>query len=115
MVNFIIKQDKKRIFKFAALQSAAGKKLMQQYHLPQENFDSFILIDKEKVYKSSTAGLRLYSKLQWYWKWTQIFWLVPKFARDAVYNLIAKNRYRWFGKKEKCMVPSPDVIERFIV
>jgi predicted DCC family thiol-disulfide oxidoreductase YuxK len=114
MVNFTIRQDKKKILKFAALQSEAGQKLLDQYGLLKDNFNSFILIDDGRVYKSSTAGLRLYNILPWYWKWTQIFWLVPKFARDAVYNLIAKNRYRWFGKKEKCMVPSPDLIERFI-
>jgi predicted DCC family thiol-disulfide oxidoreductase YuxK len=56
----------------------------------------------------------LYNKLPWYWKWTQAFWIVPKFIRDAVYNIIAKNRYKWFGKKETCMIPSPQVKERFL-
>ncbi|MFN2458994.1 MAG: thiol-disulfide oxidoreductase DCC family protein [Chitinophagaceae bacterium] len=113
-INFIISQDKKMVFKFAALQSEAGQKLLEQYGLSKASFDSFILIDNGRVYKSSTAGLRLYNKLPWFWKWTQIFWIVPKFARDAVYNLIAKNRYRWFGKKDECMVPTPEVRERFI-
>jgi predicted DCC family thiol-disulfide oxidoreductase YuxK len=114
MVNFIIRQDKKRVFRFAALQSEAGQKLLEQYHLPREKFDSFFLIDNGKAYKSSTAGLRLYGRLPWYWKWTQIFWIVPRFLRDAVYNLIARNRYRWFGKKESCMVPTPEVRARFL-
>jgi predicted DCC family thiol-disulfide oxidoreductase YuxK len=114
MVNFIIKHDKKKIFRFAALQSEAGQKLLTQYNLPKNNFDSFILIDKGNVYKSSTAGLRLYNKLPWYWKWTHLFWIVPKFLRDAVYNVIAKNRYRWFGKKYSCMIPSAEVRNRFL-
>jgi predicted DCC family thiol-disulfide oxidoreductase YuxK len=114
MVNFIIRQDKKKIFKFAALQSEAGQKLLEQYGLPKANFNSFLLIDNVRVYKSSTAGLFLFSKLPWYWKWTQIFWIVPKFIRDGVYTVIAKNRYRWFGKKEKCMMPGSDVKERFL-
>ncbi len=74
MVNFIIGQDKKKVFRFAALQSEAGQKLLDQYGQQKNNFDSFILIDKGKVYKSSTAGLILYNKLPWYWKWTQVFY-----------------------------------------
>ncbi len=113
-INFIIRQDKKKIFRFAALQSGAGKEFLEKYILPKDYLESFILIDKGKVYKSSAAGLKLYNKLPWYWKWTQIFWIVPKFIRDGVYNFIAKNRYKWFGKKESCMVPSPKLKERFL-
>lgn len=113
-VNFLIRQDKNKVFRFAALQSEAGQKLLNQYGLPKQDFDSFILIDGGKAYKSSTAGLRLYNKLPWYWKWTQAFWMVPKSIRDSVYNIIAKNRYKWFGRKEVCMVPSPEVRNRFL-
>ena len=73
-VNFIIQQDKKAVFQFAPLQSSKGQELVQKYGLPSSNFDSFILIENGKVYKRSTAGLRLYNKLPWYWKWTQLFW-----------------------------------------
>lgn len=114
VVNFIIRQDKEKVFCFAALQSEVGQKLLEQYNLPKEKFDSFLLIENGKVYKSSSAGLRLYSRLPWYWKWTQIFWIVPRFLRDAVYNFIARNRYRWFGKSESCMVPTADVRSRFL-
>ena len=113
-INFIINQDRKKVFRFAALQSEAGQKLLQQYNLPKEDFDSFVLIDEDSAYQSSTAGLRLYNKLSWYWKWTQVFWIVPKFIRDGVYNIIAKNRYKWFGKKESCMVPNQEIKDRFI-
>lgn len=114
-VNFIIKQDKKKVFRFAALQSDAGQKLLQQYNLPKEGFDSFVLIDKNKAYKKSTAGIRVYGKLSWYWKWSQLFWFTPRFIRDAVYDFIAKNRYKWFGKKESCMIPTSEVRSRFLV
>ncbi len=114
MVNFFIRQDRKKIVRFAALQSEAGQRLLERYGLPKENFDSFILIDRGKMYKSSTAGLRLYNQLPWYWKWTQLFWIVPKFIRDAVYDVIAKNRYKWFGKIETCMLPTPEVRSRFV-
>ena len=113
-VNFIIRQDKKNIFRFAALQSKAGQQLADKYQLPKENFNSFILIDKGKVYNRSTAGFKVYGKLPWYWKWTQIFWIVPRFITDAVYDLIARNRYKWFGKKEECMIPTPEIRNRFL-
>jgi len=113
-INFIIRQDKKKVFRFAALQSGAGKEFLEKYNLPKDYLESFILIDKGKVYKSSTAGLRMYNKLPWYWKWLQVFWIVPKFIRDGVYNVIAKNRYKWFGKKEECMIPNEDIKNRFI-
>jgi predicted DCC family thiol-disulfide oxidoreductase YuxK len=114
MVNFIIGQDKKNVFLFCALQSEAGKKLLDQYKINWKKSDSFVVIENGKAYQKSNASLRLYNKLPWYWKWTQIFWIVPKFIRDGVYNLIAKNRYRWFGKKEECMVPRSGVRERFL-
>lgn len=113
-VNFIIKQDKKGIFRFAPLQSAAGQRLLKQYNLSNNQFDSFLLIADGTVYKKSTAGLKLYNNLPWYWKWTQLFWIVPLFIRDNVYTIIAKNRYQWFGKKEECMIPTPELRSRFL-
>jgi len=115
MVNFIIRRDKKKVFRFAPLQSEAAQKILLQNHLPQINFDSFILVENDKIYQRSDAALRLYNKLPWYWKWTQIFWIFPKFIRDGVYNVIARNRYKWFGKKDQCMVPAPEVRERFLL
>lgn len=113
-INFIIKQDRKKVFRFAALQSEAGQKLLAQYSLPKKEYESFVLIDGGKVYQKSSAGLRVYGKLPWYWKWTQAFWLAPKFIRNAVYDFIARNRYKWFGKKEACMIPTQDVKSRFL-
>lgn len=113
-VNFLIRQDKKNVFRFAALQSKAGQELLEKYNLPQTKIDSFILIDKGKVYKRSVAGFKVYGKLPWYWKWTQIFWIVPRFITDAVYDFIARRRYKWFGKKEECMIPTPGIRSRFL-
>lgn len=113
-VHFLLQQDKKRVFRFAALQSEAGQKLLTQYQLPTGSFDTFLLLDKGKVYKRSTAALRVGSKLPWYWKWTQVFWIVPKFLRDGIYQIIARNRYHWFGKKEACMIPTPEMRSRFL-
>ena len=114
LVNFIIRQDKKKIFRFAALQSVTGKKLLEQYKINWEETDSLVLVDNGRAYQKSTAALRLYNQLPWYWKWTQVFRIVPKFIRDGVYKFIARNRYKWFGKKEECMVPTAEVKERFL-
>lgn len=113
-INFVIRQDKKNIFRFAPLQSVAGQQLAEKYFLPKENFETFILIDEGKVYTRSTATLKLFNLLPWYWKWLQLFWIVPRFLRDKVYDLVARNRYKWFGKKEVCMIPTPEMRSRFL-
>lgn len=113
-VNFVLKQDKKGIFKFAALQSQAGQKLLQHYGLSTKEFDSFILIDNGKVYKKSSASLQVMNKLPWYWKGTQLLRIIPAVLRDAVYDVIAKNRYKWFGNKDHCMIPTTEMKSRFL-
>jgi predicted DCC family thiol-disulfide oxidoreductase YuxK len=114
MVNFIIRQDKHKKFVFAPLQSSTGQQLLHRHHLPSSDFNSFVLIEQQKAYLRSSAALHVLNKLPWYWKWTQFFWIIPSFLRDAVYNLIARNRYKWFGKKETCMIPTPDLKARFL-
>jgi len=113
-VNFVLRQDKKGVFKFAPLQSEAGQKLLLQYNLSTENFDSFILIDNGRVYKKSSASLQVMNKLPWYWKGTQLLRIIPAVLRDTFYDFIGKNRYRWFGKKEKCMIPSHELRSRLL-
>lgn len=114
MVNFIIRQDKQKRFVFAPLQSATGQQLLLKHHLPLNELNSFVLIDQQKAWLRSSASLQVFKNLPWYWKWTQIFWIIPPFLRNAVYNLIARNRYKWFGKKESCMIPTPDLKARFL-
>ena len=112
-VQFILKRDKKQKFLFASLQSAYGQKLLQDFNLPVDNFNSFILYQDGKIYSSSTGALKMFSQLKG-WKWVKVFRIVPKFIRDAVHNVIANNRYKWFGKKEECMVPTPELKQRFL-
>jgi predicted DCC family thiol-disulfide oxidoreductase YuxK len=114
-INFIIKQDKKKVFRFAALQSEAGQQLLQKHGLSTNKFESFILIDEGKVYQKSDAGIKVYGKLSWYWKWTQLAWIAPRAIRDAVYDFIARNRYKWFGKKAACMIPGAEIRSRFLL
>ena len=98
---------------FASLQSNYGQKLLQQFNLPTNTFNSLILYQDDKVFTRSTAALKMFQQLK-SWRWVKILWIFPKFIRDAVYNLIAKNRYKWFGKKEECWVPTPELKARFL-
>lgn len=113
-VQFVIRRDKKGSFRFASLQGRSGQQYLQQYHLPVDAFNSFVLIENNKVYTRSTAALRVARQLGGGWKLLYGFIVIPRFIRDAVYNLVAKNRYRWFGKKEACMIPSPELKARFL-
>jgi len=112
-VQFILKRDKEKRFLFASLQSSYGQDLLRQFDLPTNTFNSFILYQDGKVLTRSTAALEMFQQLKG-WKWVKIFRIVPKFIRDAVYNLIAKNRYKWFGQKNECWLPTPDLKGRFL-
>lgn len=112
-VQFVIKKDKANKFRFASLQSNAGQEILQHYNLSQSDFNSFILFEDGTLYTRSTAALRVLSQLKG-WKWSRVLNWVPRFLRDGVYNVVARNRYKWFGKQESCMLPSPDLVSRFL-
>ena len=112
-VQFILKRDKEKKFLFASLQSSYGQNLLKKYDLPTDTFNSFILFEDGKILTRSTAALKMFSQLKG-WKWVRLLGIVPKFIRDAVYNVIAKNRYKWFGKKNECWVPTPELKARFL-
>lgn len=113
MVNFAIRHDKKTILKFAPLQSDAGKLLKEKYKISTE-IDSAILIEDDTVYTYSDAALHIAKHLKWPAKILYGFIVIPKFIRQPIYKWIARNRYKWFGKKEECMIPTPDVKARFL-
>lgn len=98
---------------FASLQSSFGQQVLEKFHLPADNFNSFILYEDEKIYKKSEGALKVFSQLLG-WRWVKVFFIVPKFIRDGVYDLIARNRYKWFGKRNECMIPTPDLKARFL-
>ncbi|MBP6431922.1 MAG: thiol-disulfide oxidoreductase DCC family protein [Ferruginibacter sp.] len=114
-VNFVIKRDKKGVIKFAPLQSNAGLQLLQQYNLPTNDMKSFVFIDGGVAYTQSTAAIKVCKYLNGAWSLCKIFIIVPKFIRDGLYNWVAKNRYKWFGQKETCMIPTPEVKARFLM
>jgi len=113
-VQFVLKHDRKKQFVFASLQSEAGQKLLDQYHLPAANYTSFVLLLDGKAYTRSTAALKVARNLNGLYKLGYVFMLVPKFIRDGVYNWISNNRYKWFGKRDACMIPTPQLKERFL-
>ncbi|MCT2536897.1 thiol-disulfide oxidoreductase DCC family protein [Aquibacillus koreensis] len=112
-VQFIIKRDRTATFKFASLQSDIGEKLREKYQIPK-HLDSIILIDESNWYSKSTAALKICKNLNGLWKVLYPLLIVPKPLRDIFYNVIARNRYKWFGKKESCELPSPDIRKRFL-
>jgi predicted DCC family thiol-disulfide oxidoreductase YuxK len=107
-------RDKNNYFKFGALQSEAGQKLLEEHHLATDSFDTLILVEGERIYNRSTAALRIAKKLSGLWPIFYGFIVVPKFIRDPIYNLIAKNRYKMFGKKETCRIPTSEERAKFI-
>ena len=113
-VQFIIKHDKEKVYRFAAFQSKAGQKLLQQYNLPLKQYSSFLLIENNKAYSQSTAALKVAKNLSGPVKLAVVFNIVQSGIRNIVYNFVARNRYQWFGKKRSCMVPTQDLKARFL-
>ena len=113
-VRFILKRDKKNQFLFGSLQGKTGQAYLKKFNLPYNAFNSFLLVENERLYTSSAAALRMLKHLGGGWSWLYAFIIVPAFIRDAAYSLVAKNRYKWFGKKEECWVPLPAFREKFL-
>ena len=113
-INTIIKLDKKGVFKFAAIQSEVGQRLLKVYGYSDKNLSTVVLICDGRLYTKSDAALQTFKHLGGWWRYLRILTIVPRFIRNAVYDFIARNRYKWFGKKEECMIPTPDVRARFL-
>jgi predicted DCC family thiol-disulfide oxidoreductase YuxK len=114
VVQFIVRRDPKAKFKFASLQSEVGRSLLRQFNIDPDLLHSFVVIDNEVAFQRSDAVLCIANHLGGWWKILKPFNILPKFFRDAIYNMIAKNRYKFFGKKDSCMVPTPELKERFV-
>ena len=113
-VNFIIDHDPKGHFKFAALQSDFGQEKLKELGYNQQEFDSLVLLSGDKVYKKSSAALRIAKKLSGLYPLLYVFIIIPPFIRHGVYDIIAKNRYRWWGKRDSCRMPTPELRARFV-
>ncbi|MBX2840159.1 MAG: thiol-disulfide oxidoreductase DCC family protein [Flammeovirgaceae bacterium] len=113
-VNFIIDRDSKAKFKFTSLQSEEGQEILKKFKLPTEDFNTIIYLENGKVYNRSSAALKIAKGLDALWPILYIFYILPTFIRDFFYNIIANNRYKWFGKEDTCRIPTPELKSRFI-
>lgn len=113
-VNFIIKHDSQNYFLFASLQSDAAKEILLQFNLKKLDLKSILLIENNQIFDQSTAALRIAKKLNFAYNLLYVFIIVPKPLRNFIYGIIAKNRYKWFGKKESCMIPTKELKDKFI-
>ena len=111
----VIKNDRKNTFIFTALQSETGQKIINHLKIDISKTDSIILYESDVLYDiKSTAALKIMNDFGGFWKATQLFLIFPEKFRNLIYDYIAKNRYKWFGKKENCMIPSPELKVKFL-
>ena len=114
-VIFILQREKEPVFRFASIQSEAGKALLEWCGLPKDFSQAIVLIDNEKVYLGSTAALKIGQQLGFPWSFlASMGFVVPGFLRDGMYAQIAKHRYQWFGKRDVCMLPTKELQGRFL-
>ncbi len=113
-VQFVINHDSEEKFKFASLQSDFAKAELPKYNINPAIISTVILLEDGKLYTKSTAALKIARKLGKAWRLFYILIIIPPFIRDVGYNFIAKNRYKWFGQRESCIIPTPELKKRFI-
>jgi predicted DCC family thiol-disulfide oxidoreductase YuxK len=113
-VQWVLLRDRKAVFHFAALQSETGQAKLKQFEMSSESFDTVVLVDGDRLYTRSDAALEVLRRLGGVYRFAVILKIIPRFIRNAVYRWIARNRYRWFGKQEQCMLPQPEWKARFI-
>lgn len=113
-VQFILKIDKKKIFRFASLQGKAGQAMLAAQGMPGDHFKSFVVQEGDRIYTRSTGALRVLKHIGLPWSIFYVFIIVPRFIRDGVYEFISRNRYKWFGEKNECWLPTPELQKRFL-
>ena len=111
-VRYLIQHDKNKTLKFASLQGKHAKKMIQLNGV--NSLESMVFFDGKELYKKSTAILKLFTVLGGWHKLLLVGYILPQFIRDSLYSFVAKNRYRWFGKQDYCMIPTIDLKDRFL-
>lgn len=112
--QFIIRHDSRHVFKLATAQSMAGRTLLLDLGLDPEKLETFVLLKEGRAYLRSDAALAIAKDLDWPWCALKMLRIIPRLLRDPFYNMVARNRYRWFGRKDRCMIPTDDIRSRFI-
>ncbi|WP_026950957.1 thiol-disulfide oxidoreductase DCC family protein [Algoriphagus mannitolivorans] len=113
-IDFILKRDKSNRFLVGALQEEPGKAILARYQAKPDYLDSLVVVENEKIFFRSTAALKIAKNLSGLWPLFYGFIFIPAFLRDPVYDWIGKNRYRWFGKKNTCRIPTPEEKAKFL-
>jgi len=113
-INFIIDHDPEKHFKFAPLQSDIGQEILRNFSKNTEDFDSVFLLKNNTLYQKSEAALEITKHLSGFWKYLSIFKILPAFFLNFFYDIVAKNRYRIFGKSDSCRMPTTELKERFL-
>lgn len=113
-VQWVLKRDRKGQFRFAALQSDTGQRLLERFGQSRESFDTVLLLDGDQLFTRSDAAIEITRRLGRPWSWLALLRRMPKHWRDAMYDWIARRRYRWFGRRETCMLPRPEWKDRFV-
>jgi predicted DCC family thiol-disulfide oxidoreductase YuxK len=112
-VRFVVERDPEGTFRFAPLQSDTAERVLAERDTP-EDLDSIVLVESDAVLVKSNAVFRILAGLRPPWPLLRVFRFLPRFIRDSVYDAVARRRYRWFGRRETCMIPTPDIRERFL-
>ncbi len=113
-VQFVLRRDPRGYFRFASLQSNTAQELLRGVPGAPEELATIVLLENGACYTRSEAVLRIARRLSGLWPALYVFKLIPRFLRDPIYSFIARHRYRWFGKRESCMLPEPGLRERFL-
>lgn len=113
-VAFVIRRDPEALFRFAALQSPTGQGILERFSLPRASLDTIVLVDGASVYTRSAAALEISRRLRGPWRLFYVLRWIPRPIRDFLYDQVANRRYRFWGRRESCMVPTADVRDRFL-
>lgn len=114
-IQFVIKRDKKDVFRYAALQSEIGEQMIAERGIDTSKTDSIILVEPSVAYYTkSDAALEIAKEFDGLWPLFQVFKWIPRPIRDVVYDFVARNRYKWFGRKDQCMIPTPELQAKFL-
>ncbi|MFN6077479.1 MAG: thiol-disulfide oxidoreductase DCC family protein [Fluviicola sp.] len=113
-VQFIIRKNKKKNIQFASLQGSHGQAFLKENNFDTSEFSSLVYVENGKIYTKSSGALRITKQLKGLWPMMICFLIIPKFIRDGVYTYVAKNRYKWYGKKTSCWLPTPELKKRFL-
>lgn len=113
-IQFLLRHDRQGVLRFASMHGETGRQLLARAGVNPDDVDTVLLVRGDRAWAESAAVLRTLHALGWPWRLAWIGWLIPAVLRDALYRCVARNRYRWFGRSDACILPPPGVAERFL-